>query len=378
MQLAEPAPARIAPSSREAGFKRGFGLGAGAALGAGAVVAAISVVSTVALVVFGALASVGGASETSTATTTIWGSGDQKLRAIGIQGVIMADSGDGGLLSSGTYGYEVAAQLDALSTDDAGGVVLLVNTPGGSISGSKAIADAVDRYQERTGQKVLVHVSEMSASGGVYATAPADEIISDHGTLIGSIGVIMGPFENYDGVTEIGSTLLQAGVTATGGITSEYLTAGTSKDFGNPWRSITEAERAHYQAGLDAEYAKFVEQVASNRSIPAETIVGDFGAFMFDPDAAKANGLIDDVMGRDEFFRHAAESAGMDPENTRVEAVSANTSLLGSLLGVGSKRPIGYAPAVEQGQGVTPVVSAAICSGTQPLVFAGSFRGVCG
>ena len=46
----------------------------------------------------------------------------------------------------------------------------------------------------------MVHVQGMSASGGVYSTAPADVIYADHGSIIGSIGVIYGPFEHYDGV----------------------------------------------------------------------------------------------------------------------------------------------------------------------------------
>ena len=51
----------------------------------------------------------------------------------------MIDAADGALFSSGTYGYEVADQLDSLKTGQTGGVVLLVNTPGGTITGSKAI-----------------------------------------------------------------------------------------------------------------------------------------------------------------------------------------------------------------------------------------------
>ena len=377
----QPSPARpataVEPRPREGGFKRGFGLGAGLALGLGAVSVVASIVTGVMLLISALVFSMGSEDATSTTTETIWGSGEQRLRAIRIEGAIMADSSDGGLLSAGTYGYEIAEQLDELKKEDAGGVVLLVNTPGGSISGSKAISDAVQRYQERTGQKVLVHVSSMSASGGVYSTATADEIVADYGTLVGSIGVVMGPFTHYNGVTATGSTLLEAGVTTTGGVTSEYLTAGKGKDFGNPFREMTDEERKHYQAGIDAEYEAFVDHVSKNRDIPRETIINEFGAFIFDAQAAKANGLVDEVMGRDEFFRHAAEAAGLDPEQTRVEASVADSGFLGSLIGMELKRPLGFAPAVEQGAGVTPSLSSAICSGTQPLVYAGDFRGVC-
>lgn len=357
-------------------FRRAFGWGAGIGTGLAVVITALSVLSTISMVI-GLVVIAATAGSQSSTTTTIWGSGDSTLRAIRIEGTILADGSDGGLLSSGTYGYQIASEIDSLTTDDASGLILLVNTPGGSISGSKAIADSIIRYQERTGQQVFVHISEMSASGGVYSTAPADQIIADHGTLIGSIGVVMGPFAHYDGVTAVGSTLLEAGVTTSGGITQEYFTAGTGKDFGNPFRAISDAERAHYQAGIDAEYAKFVDQVSTHRSIPADTIRDEFGAFLFDPDAAQANGLIDAVMGRDEFFAHAATEAGLNPDETRVEAAVTGDGLA-ALLGVGQLHPVGQAPAVEQGEGITPVLSRTVCSGTQPLVYAGDLRAVCG
>lgn len=374
----QPQPPRPdLPVERKRGaFSRGFGLGTGIAVG-------IGLVSTVASILLGVVLLIGGlvaaatASDSSALTETIWGKGAGRLRAISINGVIMADSSDGSLLSAGTYGYEIAAQIDALEKAEAAGLVLLVNTPGGSIGGSVAISDAIERYQERTGQKVLVHVSEMSASGGVYSTAAADEIIADYGTLVGSIGVIMGPFDHYDGVTAIGSSLFETGVTTSGGVTSEYFTAGTGKDFGNPFRAVTEQEQAHYQAGIDAEYRQFVAHVAENRGIEEAKIVDEFGAFLFDAQAAKANGLIDDVMGRDEFFRHAAEAAGLDPAETRVEAGIVNMGLMASLLGVEAGRPVGQAPAAKQGVGIVPVLSPAICSGQRPLVYAGDFSGVC-
>lgn len=360
---------------RQGNFARGFGGGVGLGLGLGAMLLATSLLSL--LVLAGSLAALSPTASGAATTnlSTIWGSGSQTLRAINVTGAILSDASDGALLSSGTYGNEIAQQIDDLTVDEASGLILLVNTPGGSIGGSKAISDAVERYQERTGQQVLVHISSMSASGGVYATASADEIISDHGTLIGSIGVIFGPFTQYDGVVATTGSILESGVTTTGGITQEYLSAGKSKDFGNPFRPMTDEERAHYTAGLNAEYQKFVSHVSTHRGIPEDTIVNELGAFMFDPDSAQANGLIDAIMGRDEFFRYAAEQAGLDPDDTRVEAVRAPSAWEALL---GAERAFGTAPAVDQGPGISPDVSAAFCAGGQPLVFAGDLPAACG
>ena len=168
---AAPAPA---PAPTRGGFARGFGAGAGAGIGLGSVLAAGMVVSALILGLLAGASTVAAAG--ATPLETVWGSetARNQIRAIRVTGVILADSSDGSTLTGGTYGYEVAAQIDALGADDAAGLLLLINTPGGSINGSKAMADAIARYQERTKKKVVAHVQGMSASGGMYAMAGAD------------------------------------------------------------------------------------------------------------------------------------------------------------------------------------------------------------
>ncbi|MBB1515613.1 S49 family peptidase [Tessaracoccus sp. MC1679] len=372
----QPAGPQFAPAPKQpSGFGRGFGIGAGIGLGLGAASLLMAVVLG-AMTIIGSLTLVSTASGVATTQlATIWGDGSQSLRAIPVSGPIMADASDGALLSAGSYGYEIASQLDELTVDDAAGVVLLVNTPGGSIAGSRAVSDAVVRYQERTGQKVLVHVSSISASGGVYATAPADEIIVDHGALVGSIGVIFGPFDQYTDVIATSGTLFESGVTTTGGITSEYLSQGEGKDFGNPFRPMTDEERAIYTAGLATEYDAFVAHVAQHRDITESAIRDQIGAHLYDSERAQEYGLIDGVLGRDEFFRHAAEAAGLDPEDTRVEAVRQPSSWEVFL---GVERPFGAAPAVLTGEGIVPALSPALCRPSQPLALAGSLEVYCG
>ncbi|SDL33713.1 S49 family peptidase [Tessaracoccus oleiagri] len=367
-----------APPKPRSGFGRGFGTGMGFALGLGAVMVVGSIVAF--LMALASLATMSVSTPAGVAATevaTIWGDPDAEgsLRAIDIAGAIMADSSDGALLGSGTYGYEVASTIDSLTTDDSAGLVLLVNTPGGSIPGSKAIADAVTRYQERTGQPVLVHVASMSASGGVYATATADEILADHGALVGSIGVLSGPFQQYTNVTAIGSTILTAGIEAES-ITQEYLSAGKGKDFGNPFRAMTEEERTRWLEMLDYEYGQFVSHVAEHRGIDEATIRDEMGAGMFANNKSLEYGLIDGVMGRDEFFRHAAETAGLDPDDTRVDAFTYPQSFWSGLLGI--ERIYGESPVAAQGSGVTPSLSQAICGPTSVLAYHGPLTAVCG
>lgn len=365
-QMAEP--------RKRGNFGRGFGLGAGLGLGLATAAAALSVVAGIfSLLSLGVLMA-GGSSGTSALTEPVWGdpAASETVRAVPITGAILTDGTSGGLFAVGTYGYEIAQQIDDIDGDAASALVLLVDTPGGTITGSKAISDAVERYQERTGNQVFVHVTGMSASGGVYATAMADEIIADHGTLIGSIGVIMGPIVYYDEVMAEGD-ILNGWVETTGGIEYEYLTAGENKDFGNPFRPMTDREREVMTNMLETEYQNFIDHVEEGRGISEATIRDELGAHIFEPSAAQAYGLVDGMMGRDEFFRHVAAQAGLDPDDTVVEQLAPPTGFA-SLLGV--ERPLGVAPALESS--TAELVSQGFCGTGNPLVFAGDINAVCG
>ena len=375
-----PAPVFVQPRREPGWFRRGFGLGAGAGFGVGTMLLVLGVIgSLISALAFGAMTAA--AAQVSgprmAGLTTVWGDDSAPLSktvlAIPITGPIMADGGDGLVLTSATYGYEVARTLDALDADDAAGLVLLLNTPGGTINGSRAIADAVERYQARTGKKVVAFVRGMSASGGMYAMAGADRIIADHGSLVGSIGVIFGPFVRYEDVVATSGTLLESGVTTRGGITQEYLTQGKGKDFGNPFRDMTEAERTLMTAGLSNEYDAFVDWVATHRSIPSEMITDELGAYIYDAKTAVTKRLIDAMMGPDEAFRDTVTLMGLDPATARVAERQQTPSWV-QLFGV-SSRTYGYQVRVSSDVRASSV----ICVGTpQPLLWHGPVAAICG
>ena len=334
-------------------FRRGFAVGLGATLGAGLALGIVGFVMTVVMVMtlvgLVAGAGSGAGSPTEPPTETVWGSADApaRLLAVPVTGVILGGESDGVPFGGSTYGYEVAETIDALEDGDTDGLILELNTPGGTIHGSRAIADAVERYQERTGNQVMAHVQGMSASGGVYAMAGADEIVADHGSLVGSIGVIMGPFQRFRDVTGIPGSLLDPGVVTEGGITHEYLTRGRGKDLGNPFRDMTEEERAVLGRSLDAAYEEFVAWVSEKRGIPREAVVRELGAFVYDGRTAVDNGLVDQVLGREEAYRYAAEMNDLDPEETRVDR-PLGPGFVEALLGASG--PVGGLDAVGQGE----------------------------
>lgn len=376
------APPNYPQRRPETPFKRGFGLGSGAGLGACLALIVGSLVASIlgGIVMLGFAAAIGSMSGPSSHSTAdlkaIWGPANAKdtLRSIPIRGPIMTNSSDGMSLTTGTYGYEIAKVLDGLTADSAGGVVLNINTPGGSITGSKAISDAVDRYRERTGKKVFAFVEGLSASGGMYAMAGADTIVADHGSVIGSIGVIMGPITRYHNVKATGDVF--SGVVSADKIESDYITGGKGKDSGNPYRDMSSEERQEMQAIADEFYAGFVDHVATKRSIANQDIVNKLGAAVFAPKKAIELRLIDDEMGRDEAMKRFAKDAGLDPNSTKL-LEAASPGLLSQLFG--SNRILGAAPAAQPVGGQPARATATICTQIRtPLAYHGNLESVCG
>lgn len=237
---------------------------------------------------------------------------DSVILVIDVQGVILADgSGLGPFGGAVAGGDTIKDQLEAAAADDdVDAVILRLNTPGGSVVGSSLITDGVAAVQA-AGKPVIAHVTEISASGGMWAMAPADRIVASDGSLIGSIGVILGPLARYTDVVAIDGGLLGGGVETTGGIEQFFITAGEGKDAGNPFRDLTPAEQEMFQNLVDGSYEDFVEHVAANRDISPDTIINTLGAGIFNASDAVDNGLIDETGNFDRAHEVAAEMANI-------------------------------------------------------------------
>lgn len=264
---------------------------------------------------------------------------DDVVLVIDVEGVILADAGGagpfGGILAGGT---EIKDQLEAAADDDdVRAVILRLNTPGGSVVGSQLITDGVAAVQAAD-KPVVAHVTEISASGGMWAMAPADRIVASNGSLVGSIGVILGPLSQFDNVVAIDGGLLAGGVETTGGIEQFYITAGEGKDAGNPFRELTPGEQQMFQDLVDDSYEDFVDHIATNREISPATIIGQLGAGIFSASDAVENGLVDETGNFDRAHEVAAELAGIEGDYD-VREVSIDLGFLGALFGVEDDPP---------------------------------------
>ncbi len=294
------------------------------------------------LVVIG-LALGGGASTSNISNLqTVFGKGTNQLLSIKVSGVIVGDSDEASPLGFGnndTSGYEVKQKLYAAADDDSiKGVVLEINSPGGTIYGAHAIADGVKYYKAATHRPVYAFVSGLGASGAYWAAVSADKVMADYGSDVGSIGVIMGPFEYYDKVVAQDSGLLGGGVVTQNGITQYNITAGKSKDLGNPYRRLTTDEIAALQKQVNNDYDLFVQYVSERRGIPTDTIKNTIGAMAYDNKSATDLKLIDGTASREVTYQALAKAAGLG-DNYVVMREQTPKGLVASLLGAITGRP---------------------------------------
>lgn len=212
-----------------------------------------------------------------------------------------------------TYGYDIKDTFfRAAENSDIKAVMVSINSPGGTIGGSKAIGEGIRHYKEQTGNPVYAHIVDQGTSGGYWAAAATDNITAEVGSLLGSIGVIMGPFRTFNNVLSEGN--FTGSVQTENGIDYRVFTGGEYKDTGSPYREFSEEEIEHWQDSIDDEYETFVSYVSEARNIPTDTIRNQIKALPYGTKEAQALGLIDTIGGRTDAFNRLLATSGI-PES---------------------------------------------------------------
>ncbi|KVF54404.1 S49 family peptidase [Burkholderia cenocepacia] len=149
---------------------------------------------------------------------------------------------------------DINTALDAAFDDDGTvGVVLRINSPGGSPVQAGMVYDEIRRLRGKYPDKPLyVVVTDMCASGGYYIASAADKIFVDKASIVGSIGVLMDGF----GFTGLMGKL---------GVERRLHTSGENKGFYDPFSPETPKMDAHAQELLDQVHAQFIKAVKDGR-----------------------------------------------------------------------------------------------------------------
>lgn len=185
--------------------------------------------------------------------------------------------------------------------DDLKVLLLRIDSPGGAVSPSQEIYQAVLRVKEK--KKVIVSMGTVAASGGYYIASAADKIVALPGTITGSIGVLM----DYTNVEQLLDFLK---------VHAEVLKSGKMKDVGSPLRSLTPEEREYLQGILDDMHRQFIEAVAKGRNLPVADIEKLADGRVYTGEQALKLKLIDELGGQQTAIEAAKKMMGWteDPE----------------------------------------------------------------
>ncbi|HEY9712759.1 MAG TPA: signal peptide peptidase SppA [Chroococcales cyanobacterium] len=210
------------------------------------------------------------------------------IQVIRLTGMISDDDDEGFLpsISSEDAAGALKKLRKAIKSTHVKGILLRVNSPGGTIGASQELTSQVKEYR-KTGRPVVVSMGDLAASGGYYISSAADKIVCEPGTLTGSIGVIMN-LMNFKGLAD------------KVGVQPEVVKSGAFKDIANPMRPMTPEERKILQDLVMDAYGQFVGQVADGRKMKLDVVKKLADGRVYSGAQAIKLGLVDELGGYDE------------------------------------------------------------------------------
>ena len=245
------------------------------------------------------------------ATPPLPGRKKPTIAVITLAGAIVSGRGGRQLLplgSSSAGGDTIAAALrEAGADDDVSAVVLRVDSPGGSVSGSETIWREVVRLRE-AGKPVVASMGAVAASGGYYVSMAADAIVANPGTITGSIGVVTGKFVARDLKSRLG-------------VGSDSVRTNANADAWSTNAPFTEEQRASVEAEADLCYTDFIERVAEGRGMTPDAVDAVARGRIWTGADAKEHGLVDELGGLRVAIDRAKALAGFDVD-TKVKLIA--------------------------------------------------------
>jgi protease IV len=231
--------------------------------------------------------------------------------------------------SSSAGGDTIAAALrEAAADDSVAAIVLRVDSPGGSVTGSETIWREVTRVRSdgQGGKPVVASMGAVAASGGYYVSMAADAIVANPGTITGSIGVVTGKLV----ARELKDRL---------GVGSDSVRTNANADAWSVNAPFTAEQHAHVEAEADLFYTDFVARVADGRKLSVEAVDAVARGRVWTGADAKERGLVDELGGLRTAITRAKVLAGLD-EDADVRVVSyPGSSLLDFLRPKPSSQP---------------------------------------
>lgn len=202
------------------------------------------------------------------------------IAVVRVEGTIEEQTETGAFEASQSYQHLTTLDyIDELMYDpDNAGIMLYVDSPGGTAYESSELHDKLKEYSDTTGRPIWAYMAHMAASGGYMASVAADYIAANQETMTGSIGVII-------------STYDMTGLYEKLGIRYISITSGPMKDS----TKMTDEQIQMYQSIVDESYNSFVDKVAEGRNMAREDVLTLADGRIYSAAQALDNGLIDAI-----------------------------------------------------------------------------------
>ncbi len=185
-----------------------------------------------------------------------------------------------GMIDASSASDLLALLKRAFSRPDVAGVVLRINSPGGSVAPSQEIYSYI--MEHRKEKRIYASIGTVGASGAYYVASACNRVYADGGSIVGSIGVIFT-------TSEIRGLLDKIGVRPV------VIKSGKFKDVGSPFREMSPEERSYIKSLLDEIHRQFVRDVAAGRGLKVEKVMKLADGRIFTGEQAVKLGLVDGV-----------------------------------------------------------------------------------
>ena len=228
----------------------------------------------------------------------------------------------------------MAAMRSAFEDDAAKGVVLLINSPGGSPVQAGIMYDEIKRLRAKYNKPVYAVVEESCASAAYYTAAATDRIFVDKASIVGSIGVLMDGF----GFTGLMDKL---------GIERRLMTAGENKGFLDPFSPQTDRQRVFAQAMLDQVHRQFIDAVKKGRGTRLKETPELFSGLFWTGQQAIDMGLADQLGNVDFVAREIVKAEDLVDYTRRENVAERLAKKFGAAVGEGAMHALKAIPVLR-------------------------------
>ena len=243
-----------------------------------------------------------------------WPVESRRIGVVTVAGEIV--DGEAGPGTAG--GARIAALLDEALDEDLAGLVVRVDSPGGSALASEEIRNAILRHKAK-GIPVAVSMANVAASGGYWVATPADRIFAEPETITGSIGIfaVIPTFE--DAAAELG-------------VNADGVRTGPLSGQPDPIAGFTPEVDRIMQAAIEDGYSDFLTRVASSRQMSLDQVDRVGQGRVWDGGTARQIRLVDEYGGMAEALEWVAAQAELGEEGWAPVYLGAEQSTADTIL----------------------------------------------